>query len=146
MSGSAEASPKSQRSPSSSSSTASLSGLEYQGGQNPSSSTTASLSSTEYQGGQDLSHWEEPGGHLRDEQPGGYLREDMFVTAPERILAGKLENISSPNLSPDMFATASERIINDELDKIPSPEVETASQFFDRKTRTPSFKFKTIRR
>merc|ERR1711954_600149 len=59
--------------------------------------------------GQDLSHWEEPGGHLRDEQPGGYLREDMFVTAPERI-------------------------INDELDKIPSPEVETASQFFDRKT------------
>merc|ERR1711954_502680 len=102
------------------------SGLEYQGGQNPSSSATASLSNTEYQGAQDTSHWEEEGGHLRDEQPGGYLREEMFVTAPEGFLAGKLEKFSSPNLSPDMFATASERIINDEL--CPSPEVEAASQ------------------
>merc|ERR1711954_359316 len=66
------------------------------------------------------------------------LSQDLFATAPERILGGKLDSIYFPNLSQDMFATASERFIGDELDRIPSPEfdldAETPSQFFDRKT------------
>ena len=121
MSGSAEESPKSQRS--------------------SSSSSTASLPSLMFQGGQDLSHWDEPEGILGDEKysiSSPNLSQDMFATAPERLLGDKLDSISSANFSQDMFTTASESFICEELDRIPSPEfdieAETASQFFDRKT------------
>ena len=118
MSGSAEESPKSQRS--------------------SSSSSTASLPSLMFQGGQDLSHWDEPEGILGDSISSQNLSQDMFATAPERLLGDKLDSISSANFSQDMFTTASESFICEELDRIPSPEfdidAETASQFFDRKT------------
>ena len=119
MSGSAEESPKSQRS--------------------SSSSSTASIPSLMFQGAQDLSHWDEPQGILGDSISSPNLSQDMFATAPERLLGDKLDSISSlANFSQDMFTTASESFICEELDRIPSPEfdieAETASQFFDRKT------------